>query len=195
MNSVLGGQFASRINMNLREDKGYSYGMTSSFAFWQGSGPFEAGGTVQTAVTKESLVEIFKELSDLNTQRPVTDAELAFSKDRNIQGFPSRFETTFGVAGQIAILVADELPDDEFEHYQARILAVGKADVARVARSLSRRRRWRFSSWGTGRRSKGRSRPCRLSTASNGSTSTASRFPPLPRPAPKPPPGRSLAEA
>jgi zinc protease len=134
MNSVLGGQFASRLNMNLREGKGYSYGVQSSFSFLRGPGPFEAGGTFQTAATKESLVEIFKELTDIRDKRPVTNAELAFAKDRIIQGFPSRFETTFGVAGQLAILVADDLPDDEFDHYQSRVEAVTLADVSRVAR-------------------------------------------------------------
>jgi len=135
MNAILGGQFVSRINMNLREDKGYSYGAESSFSFLRGPGPFEAGGPVQTAVTKESLVELLKELTDITSGRPVTEAELAFAKQRIIQGFPSRFETTFGVAGQVAILVADELPDDEFDHYQSRIEAVAKADVDRVARA------------------------------------------------------------
>ncbi|MFI5459509.1 MAG: M16 family metallopeptidase [Isosphaerales bacterium] len=135
MNAILGGQFVSRINMNLREDKGYSYGAESSFSFLRGPGPFEAGGTVQTAVTKESLVELLKELTDITGRRPVTEAELAFAKQRMIQGFPSRFETTFGVAGQVAVLVADELPDDEFNHYQSRIEAVAKADVDRVARA------------------------------------------------------------
>jgi zinc protease len=134
LNSVLGGQFASRINLNLREDKGYSYGATSSFSFLRGPGPFEAGGPVQTAVTKESLVELFKELSDITGRRPVTDAELAFAKERIIQGFPRRFETTFGVAGQIAGLVEYDLPDDEFRHYQARIEAITKEQVERVAR-------------------------------------------------------------
>ncbi|HKI20346.1 MAG TPA: hypothetical protein VKA15_20830, partial [Isosphaeraceae bacterium] len=101
---------------------------------YRGPGPFEAGGTVQTAVTKESLVEIFKELTDISGRRPVTPAELAFAKERIIQGFPRRFETTFGVAGQLAILVDDDLPDDEFARYQARIESVTKADVDRVAR-------------------------------------------------------------
>src|SRR5262249_15052286 len=112
MNAVLGGQFISRINMNLREEKGYSYGTESSFSFLRGPGPFEVVGTVQTAKTKESLVEIFKELTDITGKRPVTDAELSFAKQRMVQGFPHRFETTFGVAGQLAILIADELPDD-----------------------------------------------------------------------------------
>jgi zinc protease len=120
--------------MNLREDKGYSYGAESSFSFRKGPGPFEAGALVQTAVTKESLVEIIKELTDITGRRPVTDAELSFAKQGIIQGFPSRFETTFGVAGQIAVLVSDDLPDDEFDHYQARVEAVTRADVDRVAR-------------------------------------------------------------
>ena len=133
LNAVLGGQFISRINMNLREEKGYSYGAESSFSFLRGRGPFTAVATVQTAVTKESLVELFKELFDVAGKRPVTDAELAFAKQRMVQGFPHRFETTFGVAGQLAILIAEDLPDDEFARYQARVEAVTKADVDRVA--------------------------------------------------------------
>jgi zinc protease len=134
MNAILGGQFASRLNMNLREDKGYSYGAQSRFSFLKGPGPFEAGATVQTAVTKESLVEIEKELTDIAGRRPVTEAELSFAKQGLIQGFPNRFETTFGVAGQIANLVIDDLPDDEFTQYQARLEAVTNAEVNRVAR-------------------------------------------------------------
>ena len=103
-------------------------------SFLRGPGPFEVGTTVQTAVTKESLVEIMKELADIAGKRPVTNAELAFAKQGIIQGFPSRFETTFGVAGQIAVLVEYDLPDDEFTHYQDRIEAVTKADVDKVAR-------------------------------------------------------------
>ncbi len=135
MNAILGGQFASRINLNLREDKGYSYGADSSLAFLRGPGPFEADATVQTAVTKESLVEIMKELTEITGARPVTDAELSFAKQGIIRGFPGRFETTFGVAGQIGVLVTYELPDDEYAHYQERIEAVTRADVDRVARA------------------------------------------------------------
>jgi len=134
LNAVLGGQFGSRINMNLREAKGYSYGADSSFSFLRGPGPFEAGGTVQTAVTRPALVELFKELTDIAGPRPVTEGELSVAKERIIEGFPSRFETTFGVAAQLAGLAAADLPDDEFERYQAHVAAVGKADVDRVAR-------------------------------------------------------------
>src|SRR5262249_48831940 len=107
MNAILGGQFASRININLRQDKGYSYGAQSGFAFYRGPGPFVAGGPVESGVTKEALEELFKELAGIAGERPVTDDELAFARERLILGFPSRFETTFGVAGQVAVLVAD----------------------------------------------------------------------------------------
>ena len=133
MNAILGGQFSSRINLNLREEKGYTYGARSSFAFRQGPGPFEAGGSVQTAVTKEALVELVKEITDITGPRPVTDVELAFAKDRIIRGFPNRFETTFGVAGTLAELVIYKLPDDYFTTYQSKVEAVTKADVDRVA--------------------------------------------------------------
>jgi len=135
MNGVLGGQFSSRINLNLREDKGYTYGARSGFAFRLGPGPFEAGGSVQTAVTKEALVELVKELSDVTGPRAITDAELAFSKDRLIRGFPSRFETTGGVAGTLAELVEFDLPDDYFTTYPAKVEAVTKAEVDRVAKT------------------------------------------------------------
>jgi zinc protease len=134
LNAILGGQFESRLNANLRIDKGYSYGVNSSFSFDRGPGPFEAGGTVETTKTKESLIEMFKEMTDLSGSRPISDAELAFAKERIVLGFPSRFETTFGVAGQLATLITDELPEDEFDRYQARVEALTKADVDRVAR-------------------------------------------------------------
>jgi len=134
MNAILGGQFSSRINLNLREDKGYSYGARSHFAFRIGPGPFEAGGSVQTAVTKEALVELMKELNDITGTRPVTDAELSFAKERIILGFPNKFETTFGVAGTLADLVLYRLPANYFSTYQAAVEAVTRADVERVAK-------------------------------------------------------------
>ena len=135
MNGVLGGQFSSRINLNLREDKGYTYGARSSFAFEQGPGPFEAGGAVQTDVTKEALVELMKELTEITGSRPVTDSELAFAEDRIVRGFPNRFETTQGVAGTLTELVLYDLPDDYFTTYPEKVEAVTKDDVTRVAKT------------------------------------------------------------
>jgi zinc protease len=134
MNAILGGQFSSRINLNLREEKGYTYGAHSHFSFRLGPGPFEAGGSVQTAVTKEALIELIKELTDITGPRPVTDTEMAFAKDRIIRGFPNKFETTFGVAGTLVDLVLYHLSPDYFTTYQAEVESVTKADVDRVAK-------------------------------------------------------------
>jgi zinc protease len=148
MNAVLGGQFSSRINLNLREDKGYTYGARSSFNFAKGPGPFEANAPVKTADTKLALVEMIKELTDITGPRPATDVEVAFAKDRLIKGFPARFESIGGggggrrggggggggLSGTLAELVLYDLPNDYFTTYRSRVEAVTPADVSRVAK-------------------------------------------------------------
>jgi zinc protease len=134
MNTILGGMFSSRINMNLREDKGYTYGARSSFAFRQGPGPFQAGAPVQTDKTKESLIELMKELKDITGPRPATDAELTYVKDRLVKGYPSRFETTASVAATLEELALYKLPDNYFTTYQSKIESVTNDDVTRVAK-------------------------------------------------------------
>ncbi len=133
MNGALGGQFSSRINLNLREDKGYTYGAQSRFTFRQGPGPFEASARVQTAKTTEALVELLKEIKGITGPRPVTDPELAFAKNRLIESLPARFGTTLGQAGTLSELAVFGLADDYFTKYQSKIEAVTKEDVARVA--------------------------------------------------------------
>jgi zinc protease len=146
MNAILGGQFSSRINLNLREDKGYTYGARSSFSFNKGPGPFEANAPVKTEDTKPALVELMKELTDITGPRPATDEELAFAKDRLIKGFPSRFESIAGggrrggggggggLGGTLAELVLYDLPNDYFTTYRDKVEAVTAADVHRVAK-------------------------------------------------------------
>ena len=143
MNAILGGQFSSRINLNLREAKGYTYGARSSFAFQQGPGPFEASAPVKTEDTKAALVEMIKELTDITGPRPATPEELAFAKDRVIKGFPARFESIGGggrrgggggLAGTLAELVLYDLPSDYFTTYRDKVEAVTEADVHRVAK-------------------------------------------------------------
>ncbi len=143
MNAILGGQFSSRINLNLREDKGYTYGARSGFSFRQGPGPFEASAPVQTDVTRDALDELVKELNDIGGKRPATAAEIAFAKDRMVKGFPSRFESVGGGGGPrggggltstLAELVLYNLPDDYFTTYQSKVEAITKADVDRVAK-------------------------------------------------------------
>jgi zinc protease len=133
MNDMLGGSFSSRLNMNLREDKGYTYGAGSGFGFRRGAGPFTASAGVQTAVTKESVVEFMKELNGIRGARPVTQEELETSKQSLIRGFPQGFETNGQIAGQLSALVTYGLPDSYFNEYFSKINAVTLADVNRVA--------------------------------------------------------------
>ncbi len=133
MNDMLGGSFSSRLNMNLREDKGYTYGARSGFSFRRGTGPFSASADVQTAVTKESVMEFLKELNGIRGARPVSEKELKTSKQSLILGYPSGFETNGQIANQLAALVVYGLADSYFNEYITKIGAVTLDDVNRVA--------------------------------------------------------------
>ncbi|HEY9283609.1 MAG TPA: pitrilysin family protein, partial [Pyrinomonadaceae bacterium] len=133
MNTILGGQFTSRLNLNLREDKGYTYGARSGYSFRRGAGPFSASAGVQTAVTKESVAEFFKELRGIRGDVPVTERELELAKQAIVRGFPRSFETPGQIGNRLTDLVLYGLPDDYFNSYAARVRAVSLADVQRVA--------------------------------------------------------------
>ena len=133
MNSLLGGQFTSRINMNLREDKGYTYGARSGFAFRRGAGPFTASAPVQTAVTAESVIEFLKEIKGVRGEIPVTQTELDYNKQSLIRRFPSGFETVDQIASQLGNVVTYDLPETYFNDYITRINAVTLDDINRVA--------------------------------------------------------------
>ncbi len=133
LNTVLGGQFTSRVNMNLREEKGYTYGARTSFDYRRGAGPFAATAGVHTAVTRESVFEFLKELRGVRGERPVTTEELEFGRQAIIRGFPRTFETSEQIAGRLTDVVLYNLPDDYFNNYIARVRAVTLAEVERVA--------------------------------------------------------------
>jgi zinc protease len=133
MNTMLGGQFTSRVNMNLREDKGYTYGARTAFDYRRSAGPFMATAGVQTAVTKESVFEFMKELRGIRGERPVTPAELEFSKQAIIRGFPRGFETPEQIANRLTDIVLYNLPDDYFNNYITNVRAVKLEDLNRVA--------------------------------------------------------------
>ena len=130
---MLGGQFTSRVNMNLREDKGYTYGARTAFDYRRSAGPFMATAGVQTAVTKESVYEFLKELRGIRGERPVTAAELEFSKQALIRGYPRTFETPEQIANRVTDVVLYNLPDNYFNNFITRVRAVTVADVNRVA--------------------------------------------------------------
>jgi zinc protease len=133
MNNLLGGSFVSRINLNLREEKGYTYGARSSFDFRRGAGPFTATAPVQTAVTTESVVELLKELRGVRGEIPVTAAELEYAKQGIIRGFPRTFETPSQIADRLETVVTYGLPDTYFNSYIERVQGVTLEDVNRVA--------------------------------------------------------------
>ncbi len=133
MNSILGGQFTSRLNLNLREKHGYTYGARSQFIFRRQRGPFAASAAVRNAVTMESVRETIAELKRLGTG-DITDQELKFVKDYLIGVFPATVETASDLAQRIEDLELYGLPEDYFEHYRERVAAVTKEDVVRVAK-------------------------------------------------------------
>ena len=133
MNSILGGSGTARLYMNLREDKGYTYGAYSRFVYRRGAGPFSAGGEIQTVSTKEAVQEFMKELTGIRGARPITPQELETNKQSFIRRFPSGFETVGGISNQLANLVVYGLPDTYFNDYIAKVNAVTIDDVNRVA--------------------------------------------------------------
>jgi predicted Zn-dependent peptidase len=133
MNRILGGASSARINLNLREDKGYTYGASSSFSFRRGAGPFTAAAPVQGFSTKESVMEFMKELRGIRGEMPVSPAELEAAKQSIVRGFPRNFETPDQIANQLELIVTYDLPDTYFNSYIERVQAVTLEDVTRVA--------------------------------------------------------------
>lgn len=134
MNTMLGGFFQSRLNANIREEKGYSYGVRSSFAFGKGPGAFQAGGDIISEKSDAALVEFVKELKGIQGARPVTDEELATAKDALVQRLPATFASVASISNAITSLWTQGLPDTYYQQYAAAVAAVTKADVVRVAK-------------------------------------------------------------
>src|SRR5438093_11535333 len=131
LNTILGGSFSSRLNMNLREVHGYSYGASSTFDMRAEAGPFFAAAGVQTDKTAEALKEFFNELTAI--LKPVPGDELARAKNYVALRYPSAFETTGDISRRLEDALVYHLPDDYFARYVRNIQAVTSADVQRVA--------------------------------------------------------------
>ena len=132
MNTALGGSFSSRLNMNLREKHGYTYGASSFFDMRRAPGPSYATAGVQTDKTAEAIKEFFNELNAIHELVPAD--ELARAKNYIALSFPEQFETTGDISANLESLVVYQLPDDYYSRYVQNILAVTAADVQRVAR-------------------------------------------------------------
>jgi zinc protease len=131
MNTVLGGAFSSRLNLNLREKHGYTYGAQSQFDMRLGAGPFVAAAGIQTDKTADALKEFFNELNGI--LQPVPADELTRAKHYVSLRYPLGFETSGDIASRLEQLLVYHLPDDYFSTYVQKIEAVSAAEVQRVA--------------------------------------------------------------
>lgn len=134
MNAALGGLFSSRINNNLREQKGYSYGMFSQFRYDRTPGPFAVAGSVRTDVTGPSVAEIFKEVARMRSE-PMGEKELAGARNSQVLSLPGQFETNDGISASLADLFVFGLPDDYYQQLPGRLAAV----TARQAQSAAQK--------------------------------------------------------
>jgi len=135
MNAVLGGQFVSRINLKLREEKGYTYGARTGFDWRKGLAPFVLHASVHTAATAEAVTDTLHEFEALRGERPVTPGELELAKASLTRGYPQSFQTVPQVARAIGQLALYRLPDDYFTNFGPTIHAVTIDDVTRAARA------------------------------------------------------------
>lgn len=133
MNSVLGGQFVSRVNLKLREEKGYTYGARTGFDWRRGRAPFSLHTSVHTAATADAVRDAHAEIDGLRGGRPVTANELALAKASLTRGYPRNFETAAQVARAVGQLALYGLPDTYFQEFMPKVNAVTQDDVTRVA--------------------------------------------------------------
>ncbi|MDB5748807.1 MAG: peptidase [Massilia sp.] len=133
MNAAFGGLFTSRINQNLREDKGYTYGVYSGFRYDRTPGPFVIAGSVRANVTGASVTELLREAQAMVDQ-PLGQAELAGARNAELLSLPNRFETNSDIGASLAETFVFDLPLDYYSALPARLAAVTAADVQAAAR-------------------------------------------------------------
>jgi predicted Zn-dependent peptidase len=132
MNTILGGSFTSRLNNNLREIHGYTYGANSRFIFRPIPGSFIASSSVQTEVTDKALFEFFNELNAI--REPIPEDELARGKNLVALSYPGSFQTVAEIAGQLDEMIQYNLQENYFSTYMDKILSVKNNDVNAVAK-------------------------------------------------------------
>lgn len=137
MNAILGGLFSSRINLNLREAHGYTYGASSAFDWRREAGPFLVATAVASDVTAPAIEETLKEIDRMRSEH-VAESELSLATSYLDGVFPIRYETTAAIAAALATLVIYELPDDWYDQYRPRIRAVTTDAVLHAARTYVR---------------------------------------------------------
>ena len=133
LNLILGGQFVSRINMKLREEKGYTYGARTSFELRRGPGPFLLQASVQSEPTADAVHDALHEIAAIRRDRPVTQQELELGRAGLTRGYPRNFETSDQMGRAAAQLALYELPDDYFTRFVPKVLALSADDITAAA--------------------------------------------------------------
>lgn len=131
MNLALGGQFSSRLNLNLREKNGYTYGVHSRFNYFKEAGYFAVSTSVDVENTTNALREIYSEMNKI--KEGITEEELAFAKSSLTKRFPANFETYRQIASNISSKIIHNLPDDYFETYINKVNSVSLDEVNKIA--------------------------------------------------------------
>ena len=137
-NYLFGGHFAARLNMNLRQDKGYTYGFSSAIQWTKINSPFISGGSVDTPVTKESIIEIIKEYTELTSSKPVSKNEFNITKQSILRNLPNQFETLRQIIRQISNITLfnldlnyySKLPDEINNLTIEEVIEVGKKRIS-----------------------------------------------------------------
>jgi zinc protease len=132
MNAIFGGVFNSRINLNLRERHGYTYGARSQFAYRRQAGPFVIAAPVRNEVTRESVSEVLSELRRIRTG-DLEDGEMNDTKNYLMGVFPATVQTASDIASRLVDMELYGLPEDYFDRYRENIAAVTKEEITRVA--------------------------------------------------------------
>ncbi|MCP5061498.1 MAG: insulinase family protein, partial [Ignavibacteriae bacterium] len=136
MNTILGGSFTSRINMNLREDKHWSYGSRSMLLGARGQRPFLVYALVQTDKTKESVQEVVKELNGILTDKPATEEELKKIKLNKTLRMPGSWETANAIAGSLGEMVRYGYPKDYYDTYGSKITSLSLEEINNAAKKV-----------------------------------------------------------
>ena len=136
MNTALGGAFTSRINMNLREDKGWSYGAGGGVPFGRGERVYMVSAGVQSDKTAESLAELRRELTEVVGSRPLTEEEIAAARANMVQGMAGNWETNSAIVGELANMVIWGVPEDYYETYAERVAAMDAQRATEAARQI-----------------------------------------------------------
>jgi zinc protease len=135
-NRILGADFLSRLNQNLREKNGFSYGASTGFRYLRDRSTWQAGSDVRADATGAALREMIKEIEGVRSDRPFTPSEIEINRAALLRAFPESFETPSGIASELGDLVEFGLPDDEWKQHQARLSTASPAEIQQALNKL-----------------------------------------------------------